>query len=60
MFFQLKGLRNILKIKTTYVERENSNELVYKLAWEKSKIPGKEGKSIVPLSQIYRSQKIKN
>jgi len=57
--FQLKGLRKILKMKTTYVERENSNELIYKLAWEKSIIPGKEGKNIVPLSQVYRSLKIK-
>ena len=30
--FQLKGLRQILKLKTTFVDRRNTNERVFELA----------------------------
>ena len=30
--FQLKGLRQILKLKTTFIDRSNTNERVYQLA----------------------------
>ena len=32
--FQLKGLRNILKLKTTFIDRSNTNEEVFRRANE--------------------------
>ena len=51
--FQLKCLRKILKIKTTFVDRANTNESVYKRASEQLK----NGEEIVALSQVYLNRK---
>ena len=53
--FHLKCLRKILKIKTTFVERANTNELVLKQANEQLR----EGENISMLSQIYLERKQK-
>ena len=44
--FQLKGIRQIFKILTTYVDREDTNEIVFKRATEWA------GKEIKPIN-IY-------
>ena len=54
--FQLKGLRKMLKMKTTYIDRENTNEKVYQEANKRCK-----GEcDIIPLSEQYRNAKIKS
>ena len=55
--FQLKGLRKILHMKTTYVERGNTNENVYKMANEQLKRDGGK-KEIVKFSTTYKNAKI--
>ena len=51
--FQLKCLRKILKMKTTYVERANTNEAVFKRAEELLK----GNRPIRKLSSIYLERK---
>ena len=60
--FQLKGLRNILKMKTTYVERNNSNAEVFRRANEhiRNETPqGKEPKQIRQLLACYKNSRMK-
>eukprot|EP00975_Prorocentrum_lima_P010749 2283458-Prorocentrum_lima.AAC.1 len=45
--FHLKGLRKILRLTTTYVNRSNTNSKVYSLATEACRQP------VVPISHIY-------
>ena len=57
--FQLKGLRKILGLKTTYVERANSNKVVFSKAnalKNPKKVPGKD---IKPFSSYIQSQQNK-
>ena len=60
--FQLKGLRKILKMTTTYVERNNSNAEVFRRANEKiqQETPdGKIPKQIVPFVTSYLNSRMK-
>ena len=60
--FQLKGLRKILKMTTTYVERSNSNAEVFRRANEKiqQETPdGKIPKQIVPFVTSYLNSRMK-
>ena len=51
--FQLKGLRKILKLKTTFVERTNTNAFVYQTA--RSHTDGEDGRECPkPFSQSYK------
>ena len=56
--FQLKGLRQILKLQTTYMNRTNSNEHVFRVAndtvnaWEERRREG--GQGFKPPKQIMR------
>ena len=58
--FQLKGLRKILKLHTTFVQRHNTNEYVYRRANEELGAPafGRDRK-IKPLTEILEDKKIK-
>lgn len=49
--FQLKGLRKILNMKTTFVERANTNQLVMQRANAIKNPEGKPGKDIAPYSE---------
>ena len=51
--FQLKGLRQILKITNTYVDRLHSNEYVFKEANEIIFKERENPKLIIPMSQFY-------
>ena len=53
--FHLKCLRKILKMKTTFIERANSNEEVYRRAREALG----QGKVIKPLSELFLERKQK-
>ena len=60
--FHLKGLRKILKIKTTFVDRTKSHAEVYRLANEKIKEhcpERKKPKTIIPFSHAYKNAKTK-
>ena len=62
--FQLKVLRQILRMDTTYVDRTNTNELVFKRANEQTKEEKeREGKphkkNIVTFIEAYKKQKRK-
>ena len=66
--FQLKGLRQILKMRTTYVDRANSNTVVFQKAndtinsWrERQQLTGKylRKKEIIPISKYYETQRRK-
>ena len=67
--FQLKGLRQILKLETTYINRANSNEHVFRVAndtintWEARSPEGGVGfkpkKRIIPISEYYELQRRK-
>ena len=60
--FQLKGLRKILQMRTTSVERTNTNKEVYRRANELIKnesAPGKIPKRIVPFVTCYLNSRIK-
>ena len=58
--FQLKGLRKILKLKTTFIDRNNTNEFVYNLANERIQSPT-EGpdRKIKPLTEVLQYRKLK-
>ena len=61
--FQLKGIRQILQLKTTYVDRANSNEVVFRKANEAVKTyevrrthiedKFRSKKCIIPMSEYY-------
>ena len=53
--FQLKGLRKILNMETTYINRENTNEEVYRRANAKARTDN----AIRPLSQVLKEKRIK-
>ena len=58
--FQLKGLRKILKLHTTFVQRNNSNEYVYRRANETLIAPSEgPGRQIKPLTEILEDRKLK-
>ena len=46
--FQLKGIRRILNLTTTFINRENTNEKIYQIAEERSK------KKIPRISERYQ------
>eukprot|EP00975_Prorocentrum_lima_P063427 12891496-Prorocentrum_lima.AAC.1 len=52
--FQLKGLRSILRMKTTYVELGNTNLRVYARADRALKAANPEAKPIRPLQQLAK------
>ena len=60
--FQLKGLRQICKIKTTFVDRRNTNDFVFKIANNamKERVPGKRkqrpARPIIPTTQTLRKR----
>ena len=56
--FQLKGLRKILKLHTTFVQRNNSNEYVYRRANETINSPSVgPGRQIKPLTETLEDRK---
>ena len=67
--FQLKGLRQILKLKTTYatidtpqgpkpvIHRENTNKKVFEAANRISKEEKEHAKEIIPISEVYTRRK---
>ena len=60
--FQLKGLRQILRIQTTYVDRANTNEHVFDTAnraINENRGRGRTPKYIIPISEYYESQRRK-
>jgi len=54
--FQLKVLRTILRMDTTYVNRANTNDKVYKKANDALKEDGK-NKEIIPYEEVYKTLK---
>jgi exonuclease III len=54
--FQLKGLRKILHLNTTFVNRNNSNEMVYSKANQALILAGKHTR-VRPLSDLYAHRK---
>ena len=56
--FHLKGLRKISRMKTTFVERANTNEEVYKRANEALSQEGSKRK-VSPFQEAYKSSKVK-
>ena len=57
--FQLKVLRKILKLDTTYVNRENTNETVFRQANEKLAEEGGRKKTVTTFIEAYKRQKRK-
>jgi hypothetical protein len=58
--FQLKGLRKILKLKTTYIDRINTNHIVYEKANEAvGSVTSGEERKIKPLTETLEKRKIK-
>ena len=59
--FQLKVLRKILQMKTTFVERANTNKLVFDKANEiiKDEREGKKEKQVISFIEAYKKQKMK-
>ena len=60
--FQLKALRKVLRLKTTYIDRSNTNSSIYETANRKlSEITNKKikAKPIVTFREAYRASKIK-
>lgn len=57
--FQLKGLRKILGVDTTYVNRSNMNANVLRLANEKIKREGIKNKQIEIFSETYKKQRMR-
>ena len=58
--FQLKGLRKILKLHTTYIQRHNTNEYVYRRANETLNAPTTGfDRKIKPLTEILEEKKLK-
>jgi hypothetical protein len=57
--FQLKGLRKILKLKTTYIDRANSNARVFELAEQALQTNEGVSRGIQKLSEFYLFSKLK-
>ena len=58
--FQLKGLRKILKLNTTFIDRENNNEFIFKKANEAVNSPTNGvDRKIKPLTTILDNRRIK-
>ena len=59
--FQLKGLRQILKIQTTFMNRENTNDEVFRRANDKvnERRPQWDRKAIIPISKYYELRRRK-
>ena len=55
--FRLKGLRKILNMETTYINRANTNEEVYRRANAEARTAGEN--HIRPLSQVLQEKRIK-
>ena len=55
--FQLKGLRKILRLTTTYIDRSNSNETVYAQANEALRLEERH-KPIKQFSEVYETRKL--
>ena len=61
--FQLKGLRKILRLTTTYVERANTNSEVFRKANEQLRTEtreGKKAKTVKPFITCYKNARINN
>eukprot|EP00975_Prorocentrum_lima_P008037 1717783-Prorocentrum_lima.AAC.1 len=57
--FQLKGLRQILHLKTTFIEPRNTNAYAYEKATEAVRRGTPHSlKKVLPLSQVYLNRKI--
>eukprot|EP00975_Prorocentrum_lima_P043373 9103968-Prorocentrum_lima.AAC.1 len=57
--FQLKGLRKILRLKTTFIDRSNTNDKVFRLANEYYLQHNPSARPIRPLGDEYRERRIK-
>ena len=58
--FQLKGLRKILKLRTTFIQRQNTNQYVYRRANEVLNAPTEgDGQKIKPLTEVLEQQRLK-
>ena len=60
--FQLKGLRKILRLRTTYIERANSNDDVFRKAENALNLgwaPGRRWRRLMKLSDYYAFLKLK-
>ena len=54
--FQLKGLRQILRLQTTFVNRANSNKFVFEMA-SKTAYPDPQDKRVIPrFSEFHRER----
>ena len=51
--FQLKGLRHICKMATTYIDRANTNQEVFRVASERA------GKQIIPIDENLKTRAMK-
>ena len=57
--FQLKGLRKILKLNTTYINRENTNKEIIERANRETQNTAHPHKKVIPFRQTYLSGKMK-
>ena len=58
--FQLKGLRKILRLHTTFIQRNNTNEYIYKRANQEINAPTDgPNRKIKPLTEILEGRKLK-
>ena len=58
--FQLKGLRKILKLRTTFMQRQNTNQYVYLRANEVLNAPTEgDGRKIRPLTEVLEQRRLK-
>ena len=57
--FQLKGLRKILQKTTTYIDRENTNEEIYRLANLAISEETVSKPKIIPLSKVLEEKKLR-
>ncbi len=57
--FQLKGLRKILQKTTTYTDRENTNEEIYRLANLAISGDTMSKPKIIPLSKVLEEKKLR-
>ena len=58
--FQLKGLRKILRLHTTFIQRQNTNEYVYRRANDVLNSPTEgNGRKIKPLTEVLEERRLK-
>ena len=58
--FQLKGLRKILKLRTPFIQRQNTHEYVYRRANEVLNAPADgDGRKIKPLTEVLEQRRFK-